>query len=186
MNPEFDQVVDFCLSSTITCGVTRLITIDGPAGSGKTTLAGNLMATFEHQGISIAALHMDDIYDGWDQDLHHDLAHKIQAWIITPLVNKLPARFLKFDWLKNSYSSWEELPASDVLILEGVGAGHPAVSSFASCNIWIEAPQSLRLDRVVARDGESVRVHMAQWQQRESQYFDAHQVLQSANFQFVG
>ena len=43
-------------------GRTRLVCVDGPAGSGKTTLADRLVTAL---GPGAAVVHMDDLYAGW-------------------------------------------------------------------------------------------------------------------------
>ena len=43
-------------------GRTRLVCIDGPAGSGKTTLAGRLADAL---GPDAAVVHLEDLYAGW-------------------------------------------------------------------------------------------------------------------------
>ncbi|MBJ7451459.1 MAG: uridine kinase, partial [Blastococcus sp.] len=43
-------------------GGTRLVCVDGPAGSGKTTFAGRLAAAL---GDDAELVHMDDLYAGW-------------------------------------------------------------------------------------------------------------------------
>ena len=45
-----------------------LIAIDGPAGAGKTTLAAKFFAEFSIDK-SVAVIHMDDLYNGWDNAL---------------------------------------------------------------------------------------------------------------------
>ena len=45
-----------------------LIAIDGPAGAGKTTLAAKFFAEFSVDK-SVLVIHLDDLYDGWDNAL---------------------------------------------------------------------------------------------------------------------
>ena len=164
------------------CGKVRVVTIDGPAGSGKTTLAANLASKFEQASV----IHLDELYEGWDKSLDQVLFERIQAWILTPLENGLPPKHLRYDWGKSAFTSWSEVAYSPVVILEGVGSGHTSLRHQVSQAIWIEADETLLLERVVKRDGEAVRAEMLIWQERERAYFDFHEVKNSANLHLRG
>lgn len=164
------------------CGQVRLVTIDGPAGSGKTTLAANLANKFEQ----VSVIHLDELYEGWDKSLDQVLFERIRAWILEPLENGLPPKHLRYDWGKSAFTSWREVAYAPVVILEGVGSGHTSLRPHVSQAIWIEADDDLLLERVVKRDGESVRAEMLIWQEREKTYFDFHQVKKSANLHLFG
>ncbi len=54
-------VVQHALSRPPTLGAGRLVCVDGPAGSGKTSLADAVARRTAAQ-----VVHMDDLYGGWD------------------------------------------------------------------------------------------------------------------------
>src|SRR5690606_19498388 len=58
-------------------GDVRLVCVDGPAGSGKTTLAGRLAEALDHAPV----LHLDDLYEGWS-GLDGDLAPRLRAQVL--------------------------------------------------------------------------------------------------------
>jgi uridine kinase len=67
-----------------------------------------------------------------------------------------------------------DLPPVDVLILEGVSSGRRAVADRLSALVWVEVPgRERRLARAVARDGESMRTYLEQWQTGERAHFDS-------------
>ena len=160
----------------------RVVTIDGPAGSGKTTLAANLASNFEQASV----IHLDELYEGWDKSLDQVLFERIQAWILKPLESGLPPKHLRYDWGKMAFTSWHEVAYSPVVIIEGVGSGHSSLRPYVSQAIWIEADEDLLLERVVKRDGESVRGEMLTWQAREKAYFELHAVKKCANLHCRG
>lgn len=164
------------------CGQTRVITIDGPAGSGKTTLAQQLSR--ELDGASV--IHLDELYEGWENALGAELFERIHAWILKPIENGLPPKHLLFDWAAMAFTSWKEIVPTPVLIIEGVGSGHTSLRQNVAQAIWVEADEELLLDRVVQRDGELVREQMLNWQVRELLYFDAHEVKKFADIHFRG
>lgn len=182
--PSYDVVAiaDEVRSKVPLCGATRVITIDGPAGSGKTTLAGALAAELGE----CAVVHMDDLYEGWTQDLNQDLAQRIQHWILTPLELGQDAQHLKYDWVAEAFVEIVAVPHAPFLILEGVGSGNSILRHYISMSLWIESDPSLLVERVVERDGEQLRDEIAQWQERESQFHALHNVKESAHMQLRG
>ena len=59
------------------------------------------------------------------------------------------------------------MPAADLVVLEGVGAGHPAYGDLVTLLVWVEAPTDLRLRRGLARDGDDLEPHWLAWREAE-------------------
>jgi len=176
------DIVDQVRAAEVVCGPTRVITIDGPAGSGKTTLAASLAAALADCQI----IHMDDLYDGWSQDLGRELAERIETSILQPLRLGSQPRYRRYDWHAHAFAELVTVPRSKYLILDGVGSGNPLLRNSVALAIWIESdPQSL-VDRVLGRDGEYLRDDMLRWQLHESKYFAAHEVKQAADLHLRG
>jgi len=176
------DIVDRVRSSDVLCGSTRVVTIDGPAGSGKTTLAASLAAGLADCQI----IHMDDLYDGWSQDLTRELAERLDTSIFEPLRHGLPPRYRTYDWHLHAFTELVTVPRSQYLILEGVGSGNPLLRTCVALAIWIESdPQSL-VSRVLDRDGEQLRDDILRWQLHESEYFAAQGVKQAADLHLRG
>ena len=76
------ELADKVNQSSKKCGQTKIIVIDGPAGSGKTTLAKSLSRLLENCPI----IHMDEIYDGWENALSPTTFSDLANWIIKPLL----------------------------------------------------------------------------------------------------
>ncbi len=153
-------VLAHALARDPTLGRTRLVCIDGPAGSGKTTLAGALAAFVAHRA-SVAEVHMDDLYDGWA-----GLAtapERVARDIVDPLRDGRPGRYRRYDWLAGRFAETRDVPPVDVLVLEGVGAGARRYADAITTLVWVEAPADLRLRRGLARDGEDQRAHWERW-----------------------
>jgi uridine kinase len=168
------------------CGGIKIVTIDGPAGSGKTTLANEIAIEFAKSKVEVSVVHLDELYEGWDNALDSVLFERIEAWVLAPLRNGLGPKHLKYDWHLDKYTTWSELPASPIVIIEGVGSGHSSLREQVSQAIWVEADENLLLDRVVQRDGEGVRDEMLIWKAREQAYFELHEVKQSAQIHLRG
>ena len=168
------------------CGNTKIVTVDGPAGSGKTTLANELASELKTSNGDISVVHMDELYEGWDDALGQKLFNRIEAWILAPIRSGLNPNFLKYDWHQGKYANWSELPLTPILIIEGVGSGHTSLRKFVTQAIWVEADEDLLFDRVVQRDGEGVRDEMLIWRDRERAYFESNDVKNAANIHLRG
>lgn len=149
-------------------GPTRLVVVDGPAGSGKTTLAERLAAALDHAPV----VHLDDLYDGWT-GLGPDLYPRVLAQVLQPVASGQPARYHRYDWAAGRFAAWVDVPAHPVLVLEGVGAAARPVHPHASLRIWVEAPENVRLARGLARDGVELREAWLRWMDGEAAHFRA-------------
>ena len=159
--------------------------IMGPSGSGKSTLADEVQNEFFKLGESAPrVIHLDDLYPGWD-GLQLGVEY-LQRAILNPLGRREVAHYQLFDWVAGERKEWREFAGGTPLIIEGVGSGHTSLRQFVSQAIWVEADENILLDRVVKRDGESIREEMLLWKVREQSYFESNGVKQAASFQVIG
>jgi len=147
------------------CGETKVVVVDGPSGAGKTRFATTLA---EHLPGAVI-LRMDDLYPGWDGlqqavvDLHDH--------ILAPLSRGEQAASRKWDWEHQRYSGWCTLPATRLLLVDGVGSGASANVDLVSVLIWLEAERDTRFRRAITRDGEAYRRHWERWVEQEAFLF---------------
>ena len=163
-----EDIADLVRRSPARLGATRLVAVDGPAGSGKTTLADRLAAALGDAPV----VHLDDMYDGWT-GLAPGLWHRLREQVLEPVAAGRPARYQRYDWAAGAFDGWVEVPPTEVLVVEGVGAGARPVTPWLSLLVWVEAPSRLRLARGVARDGEALRTEWERWRAREDAHFRA-------------
>ena len=175
---QFDSILPTLVPK---CGQSVVITIDGPAGSGKTTLA-NLI---ESQLASSFTVHMDDLYEGWQSTLTPELTVKLGA-LLAKVRDTSQVAFRPFDWHKSAQAELIDLPAPKYLILEGVGAGVRAIRNFVSLALWIEVPESEGLARVILRDGAQVADEMVGFLALQSAYFSKEGPKKSADYRLSG
>ena len=88
-------------------------------------------------------VHMDDIYPGWDGLAA--AAPLLREWVLEPLARGQPVRFQRYDWSLDSYRNWVEVPAAEVLFVEGCGSGSRIVARFLTMLLWVEAPRKSAL-----------------------------------------
>ena len=73
-----------------------IITIDGVAGAGKTSLAQFLKIEYQSR-YSVQIVHMDDLYDGWINPLGFNLSVKLRE-IAQSHKDRRPLSTSQYDW----------------------------------------------------------------------------------------
>lgn len=149
-------------------GGTRLVVVDGPAGSGKSTVAARLAAALDGAQV----VHMDDLYEGWT-GLGDDVWRRLRDQVLAPLQAGRPGRYRRYDWDAGRFAEGHDVPVAPVLVVEGVGAAARPVEPLPSLRVWVEAPEALRLQRGLERDGEALRAEWLAWAAREQAHFTA-------------
>ena len=169
------ELVRRVLDHPATLGAGRLLCVDGPAGSGKTTLAAaldrGLRDALPSPGAPagrprVRTVHMDDLYPGWS-GLEAGM-RTLASSVVAPLRDGRPGRYRRWDWHRDGFAEERVVDPVDVLVVEGVGSGCAAVADAVTCLVWVSAPGDVRRERGTARDGEGVREHWAAWQRREA------------------
>ena len=139
-----------------------LILIDGRSGAGKTTFARELA---ERTGTRI--LHMDTIYRGWP-----GLAHGTATLerILTARAAGEIATWHEWDWYADDWGVGQQLTPDEDLIVEGCGSVTPATAALADRVVWLEAPEPLRRQRALDRDGDDSWWDI--WKVQEEQHLE--------------
>jgi len=158
------------LSGRPRLGPVRLVCVDGPAGSGKSTFAQRLAGGLRAQGADTSVLGLDDVYDGWS-GLEGSLWPRLSAQVLEPLRRGAPGRFQRYDWIAGAFAEWVDVPVPAVLVLEGCGSARRAADPDATLRVWVEAPEELRLSRGLERDGAAMRDHWVRWMSDEAEHF---------------
>lgn len=153
---------------------TRLVTVDGFSGSGKSALAGAV-------GIALVApvLALEELYPGWD-----GLAAAVPLaveWIAEPLAAGRPARWWPWDWVRGARAGRRELAPAPIVLLEGCGAGARALAPFTDTAIWVDTPAEQRERRLRARrDWAGYAPHRAGWAAQEQAWHAAERTAERA------
>jgi uridine kinase len=166
---------DLCKAST-----TPIIAIDGPAGSGKTTIAHDIFLAFA-PSITARVIHMDDLYPGWSQALGSQLQETLE-YIVTSHRGGDSYSLSFYDWKSEQFQEAVKYEPTQLLILEGVGAGQSAIRSELSALIWMDIDPVIGVERVLERDGVAIKDAMSSWLLQQEQHFLAEGTQNAADF----
>ena len=146
-----------------------LIAIDGRAGAGKTTLAASF---YEELSVdkTVAVIHMDDLYNGWENALSERLTQTLES-IVKSHQSKVAFEIDTFNWQSMSFDSKRVINPVDILILEGVGAGQKVVRDAGATLYWLDIDAEVGIQRVLNRDGNQIASQMKQWQIAQEIHF---------------
>lgn len=164
------------------CSTTKwpIIAIDGPAGAGKTTLAQVIKLALADR-YQINLIHMDNLYDGWDDALGQQLSQTL-TYIVKTHQTSQNLNLSYYDWASSQFQEAQEIPARELLILEGVGSGQSAIRSDLTALIWIGIDEKVGLARVLERDGDYLSSQMDRWLATQEQHFLLEKTEESADF----
>lgn len=172
-------LVDRCLNASRGLGSGTLICIDGPAGSGKTTLASQLGPL-----LSAQVIHMDDLYPGW-QGIEQG-ANLLVNQILEPLSAGQHGRYPRYDWMAGKYMERHHVPLADFLVVEGCASATKAVDRYDPLIIWVEAPDDIRLVRGLERDGTGAQQQWLTFMEQERVIYQENETSLRAHIKIDG
>ncbi len=160
-----------------------LYAIDGPAGAGKTTFAAKLEAELSVNG-SVRVIHMDDLYNGWDNALSNPLAEILDR-ISTAHIAGREFVIKIFNWHTMAFDREERITPTDYLIIEGVGAAQQIVRETGATTYWLDIEPEIGLQRVLDRDGAHIEAQMRQWQVDQDKHFARDETRENCEFKLT-
>ena len=160
-----------------------LYAIDGPAGAGKTTYAAQLEAELSVNA-TVKTIHMDDLYNGWDNALSNALSEILDRISTAHLAGR-ECVIKKFNWSTMQFDSEEIITPTNFLIIEGVGAAQQIVRESGAVTYWLDIEPEIGLQRVLARDGAHIEVQMRQWQIDQDKHFARDETRENCEFKLT-
>lgn len=160
----------------------QIIAIDGPAGSGKTTLAKKLAADLTE----IEIIHVDDLYQGWSDAFSARLTASVISQILLPISQHKEFNYEIYDWRNNKFHKSKIIPSDKIYILEGVGAGQSQFRPYLNKIIWLNISDEIGLSRVLERDGAEIRLPMQEFQRAQKNHFASDLTENAADFHYEG
>jgi uridine kinase len=150
-----------------------IIGIDGPGASGKSFLAERLARGLRN----CAVIHFDDFFLPQTEDAEDEYGyrfdwHRLEHEVLIPARKGDSILYRKLDWNTNRLSQEITLTPSEFLIVEGVYSLREELWGYYDFRILVTAPYTVRLNRGVERDGETMKsTWVDTWMPEELRYF---------------
>jgi uridine kinase len=142
---------------------TRIVAVDGHGGSGKSSFARHLA-----RALGEVPIVQTDDFASWDNPI--DWWPQLLERVLIPLSRNQPARFERSRWGGERDGERVEIEPTEFVILEGVTASREAFAPYVTYSIWVEAPEQLRLQRGLERDGPEALEQWRAWVAEEDRY----------------
>jgi uridine kinase len=139
-----------------------IIAIDGPGGSGKTTLATTVAELLDDATL----VHGDDFYRPMPEHEREQLDpqqgyqqyfdwQRLRDQVLAPLRAGRAARYQSYDWVTGQVASWHEVSPGATVIVEGVYSARPELIPYCHLTVYVDTPREICLQRVRGRGGSS-------------------------------
>jgi uridine kinase len=171
--------------------LTLLVGVDGPGGSGKSTLTSGLAALDP----SIAVVAVDDFYRpvaerpqqqgrvgveevGADIDWR-----RLRNQVLLPLQRNRGGWYQRYDWGTDELAEWHDVASGGIVIVEGVYSCMKQLASGYDFRIWVTSPREQRLARARERDAENGNWPLWEsvWMPAEDAYIATHDPAAAAD-----
>lgn len=166
---------------------TLIVGMDGLGGAGKSTLSESLYQLLSEEHYNIVVLHIDDFihprairyeqgYAAWECYYYRQWRYDyLIEEIIKPirLDNPLRKEIELYDKEHDIYRLHRiDIPVGSIVIIEGVFLQREELKGVFDDMIYIDVPEEIRWNRVLARDGYIGDSHQIQ-EKYEHRYFPA-------------
>ena len=152
-----------------------VISIDGPCGGGKTTIAKEIE---KEMGYNI--LHMDDFYlpfDKRDKNWmniiagHMDYDRLIEN-VIKPYKEKKKTNYISYDCHCDKYLHEIPIDLDKFLVIEGSYTSHPILDEYVNVKIFVDIDKDEQVKRLTKRNPAVVDKFLSMWVPFENRYFE--------------
>ena len=161
-----------------------VLSLDGPCGSGKTTIANELR---DRYGYNI--VHMDDFYlpfqerdNNWMSVVagHMDFDRLIKK-VLKPYKAKIETNYISYDCHSDRYLQKIDVDLEKPLVLEGSYSSHPILKDYIDIKIYVDIDNKTQIERLTNRNRETVDKFVAMWIPFENNYFKTLKIKESSD-----
>ena len=161
------------------------VAIDGRCASGKSTLAEALS-----RELGCPVIHMDDFFLRPEQRTPERLAipgenidhERFLSEVLSPLTEGRAFSYRPFDCGTGCLGEPVFVPVSDMIIVEGSYAHHPALRDAYTLRIFLTVDPEEQMRRIISRNGQrAAAIFRDSWIPMEESYFTALRVPETAH-----
>lgn len=153
-----------------------VIAIDGPCGSGKSSLAALLSDLFPSR-----VLHMDDYYlpleqraPGWEHTPCGNMdLERFRRQALLPAADRMPIDCQPYSCQKGQFLPSETLPTAPLTIVEGSYSHHPLLAPHYDLKIFLRCDPQAQLSRLGRRESTRLDAYLQRWIPLEQAYYRA-------------
>lgn len=166
-----------------------LIAIDGPCGSGKTTLSNYLQAR-----LHCSVFHMDDFFLQPYQHTAKRLSEpggnvdyeRFQTEVLSHLSDASGVNYRKYDCHKGTLTDPISVPFRDIVLIEGAYSHHPYFKDAYDLKLFLEVSEEEQKKRIISRNGEAGwPMFRDRWIPMERTYFSSFQIRENCDDSFI-
>ena len=179
------EPLSFRLESLLSRGDPVVLTIDGRAASGKSSLSKKLAMHYAGR-----VVHMDDFFLPQELrkaerlsepggNLHYE---RFVAEILPALRDEAWFSYQAFDCGRMQLGEWRNLLPAQFTIIEGAYALHPKLGAYNDLALFLTCPLETQLARVKARNPLKFEQFLKRWIPLEETYFKVFGIQDAADF----
>ncbi len=163
-----------------------VISIDGRAASGKTTLANNLKTILDGE-----VIHMDDFFlplelrseerlNEAGGNVHYE---RFKEEVLPFISTNQPFNYRVFDCSIMDYNSTTIISNKEFRIVEGAYSCHPSFGNYADFIVFSDIDYQSQIERIRNRNGETMLNNFINtWIPMEEKYFTTYNIKELANY----
>lgn len=165
----------------------KIVLIDGPCASGKTTAARYLSSFFE-----CPCIHMDDYFLPSSLKTKERLRtpggnidhERFYSEVVVPFLKKEDLCLRPFDCHTQTYRKPIHLEYTPFLIIEGCYSHHPAFEELNALKIYLDISQDLQKARLEKRSPSLIDRFLKEWIPMEELYFSTYSIKEKSDYVF--
>ncbi len=104
--------------------------------------------------------------------------------LLAPIAAGQTAVARRWDWIADRPGELVSQAPVPFLVLDGCGSGSRVIRPFLSLLVWVDAPEQVRRERAMARDGDVYEPWWDVWAEQERALFAAEQTKSAADMRF--
>jgi uridine kinase len=144
-----------------------VVLLDGGSGAGKTSLAAQIAQAWrDARDDELQVVSLDDVYPGWE-----GLAAASAA--VPRILAAHGPGYRRWNWDISEPAGWVGVDPRRPILVEGCGSLTRESSGLATCRIWLEADESVRKQRALARDQGGFDPYWDLWATEERAHWEA-------------